>query len=183
VKALTKALLLGAASGLVACSLLVKFNDDEPARDGGTYVDAAGVDVRTDAGVNRDAGNGIFKTDANPCSAGGTGLYCAIQGKIGNYPGKDPLNHLIECSANKVKQITICGRGCFVMPTGVPDVCDDCITQPKDGRYCGYQFNWPTESSDLVITCRNDRITAFADECKAKGQKCVIKDAGAICTP
>ncbi|NOU31458.1 MAG: hypothetical protein HOO96_26465 [Polyangiaceae bacterium] len=181
-----KALLLGAGSGLVACSLLVRFDDDAPLADGGPAASEAGSGIdaaKADAGINRDAGNGVFKTDANPCTAGGTGLYCAIQGKIGSYPGKDPLNHLVECSANKVKQITVCGQGCFVMPPGVPDVCDDCITRPKDGRYCGFQFDWPTLSDNLVITCKNNHITAFADECGAKNQKCVLKDAGAVCSP
>lgn len=186
VRPFAKALLLGAGSGLVACSLLVQFDDDDPRGDGGGVGGEGGIDAaKADAGINRDAGNGAFKTDANPCTNAGTGLYCAIQGKIGSYPGKDVNRHLVECASNKLKQITICGRGCQLMPTGVPDVCDDCITRPKDGRYCGSQFDWPALSDNLVITCKDNQVVPnVVEECGAKSQKCVVKDAGvAVCSP
>ncbi len=187
VRPFAKALLLGAGSGLVACSLLVRFDDDAPFADGGPALIEGGVDAGLDAeaSVNRDAGNGVFKTDANPCSGAGTGLYCASQPTIGSYTGKDRLRHLVECTGTKLKQITVCGRGCRLMPTGVPDVCDDCITRPKDGRCCGPQFDWPALSDNLVITCKDNLVIPGAvEECGAKSQKCYVKDAGvAVCGP
>jgi hypothetical protein len=159
------------------CSVLVSFDDVDPAVEAGAGRESGGAvgrDARADDGDDdgfRDATPPNGDVDAGlpvgvpPCD---TTLLDAISCKdvprancakndnvFPSYPA-DRTKDLVSCNkADRPTCVRHCPNGCAIMPDGFNDECDVCAGK-GDGWYCGRDLPLVhPENADLAFECEN----------------------------